>query len=565
MVAPITTQDLAEKFGSIQRLPSRGIGPTDRRDDPRQYLTSLLDSIGPDAQSAPVESADCLAAYSRKQIRRDEDCEIAAARWKVDRSCALHGHSQSAVLVRVRSGVLVEERYIPTADGGYRYEYSLLRKGSESCLPVGAYHRIWCIEEADTVHAFVPPPANPVAPVPPELQAEFVAAKQGALSSPDAAGKAKQSIIAAIQVRLERWAQLEHEQELQGKTTLSTEMIAELRVSGILAAPVPEQLGGWGTPLEETAQAIRLLATRAPATALALAMPLGNAATTRIPDESVAQSLLADFANGRRWITEQVLAGHILAVANSEPGAGGDLAQTQTIATLGSDGQYRLTGRKSFATIGPDADYFLCAAKRNSSENDSKQVVDGFFVAKDALGLSLDGNWNALGMRTTASIGLTLRDTPAAALLGYPGCLEGINARHWSTVLFAAVFVGIGEGAIATAIQEIGAGAKSCYIRASLAECQLNIEAAAGFLEAVASNEQWPASSATRERTVRAKTFAAKSAVEVAMRCAMLCGGRSYRPDHPVYRILHDALAGPLLRPPLSKAMDGIAASLLGM
>jgi alkylation response protein AidB-like acyl-CoA dehydrogenase len=565
MVAPITTQSPAEKFGSIQLLPGRAIGRTDWHDDPRQYLRSLLDGLGPDAVSAPVESADRLAAYSRKQIRRDEDCEIAAARWKVGRSCELHGHSESAVLVRVRSGLLVEERYIPTAGGGYQYESSVLRKGSESYLPAGAYHRIWCIEEADTIHGFAPPPENPVTPVPPELQAEFIAAKQRALSSPDAAGKPNRSIIEAILIRLERWAKLEQEQERQGKTTLSTEMLAELRASGILAAPVPEHLGGWGATLAETAQAIRLLATRAPATALALAMPLGNAAATRIPDECVAESLHADLADGRRWIAGQVLAGRILAVANSEPGAGGDLAQTQTTATLGSDGQYRLTGRKSFATIGPDADYFLCAAKRNSGENDSKQIVDGFFVARDALGLSLDGTWNALGMRTTASIGLTLRDTPAAALLGYPGCLEGINARHWSTVLFAAVFVGIGEGAIAAAVQEIGAGAKSCYVRASLAECQLNVDAATGFLEAVASNEQWPASSATRERIIRAKTFAAKSAVEAAMRCAMLCGGRSYRPDHPVYRTLHDALAGPLLRPPLPKAMDNIAAHLFGV
>jgi alkylation response protein AidB-like acyl-CoA dehydrogenase len=53
------------------------------------------------------------------------------------------------------------------------------------------------------------------------------------------------------------------------------------------------------------------------------------------------------------------------------------------------------------------------------------------------------------------------------------------------------------------------------------------------------------------------------TAVETASQAAMLCGGRSYRADHPVSRFLHDALAGPLLRPPLAKAMDEIADQLL--
>jgi hypothetical protein len=29
--------------------------------------------------------------------------------------------------------------------------------------------------------------------------------------------------------------------------------------------------------------------------------------------------------------------------------------------------------------------------------------------------------------------------------MGYPGCLEGVSARHWSTVLFSAVFLGLAE------------------------------------------------------------------------------------------------------------------------
>ena len=151
---------------------------------------------------------------------------------------------------------------------------------------------------------------------------------------------------------------------------------------------MPVELGGWGSSLAETAQAIRHLARRAPATALALAMPLGNAATARIPDAVVPEgSCATSWQPAAAGLPSRRLAGRILAVANSEPGAGGDLAQTRTLADRGADGTYRLSGKKSFATLGPDADYFLCAARRVGEGLEGKDVVDGFFVARNAPGV----------------------------------------------------------------------------------------------------------------------------------------------------------------------------------
>ena len=98
---------------------------------------------------------------------------------------------------------------------------------------------------------------------------------------------------------------------------------------------------------------------------------------------------------------------------------------------------------------------FPVAARRVGEGPEGRDVVDGFFVARHASGLLLDDAWDPLGMRATASVGLTLEETPAACVLGYRGCLEGVNARHWSTVLFAAVFVGVGEGALAAATEAL--------------------------------------------------------------------------------------------------------------
>ena len=125
----------------------------------------------------------------------------------------------------------------------------------------------------------------------------------------------------------------------------------------------------------------------------------------------------------------------------------------------------------------------------------------------------------------------------------------------------AAVFVGIGEGALAAACEN--APRSSGWARSTLAECALSLDAASGFLDAVARDESTPCSEGYSERCRRVKSFAARTAVEVTSRCMMIAGGRAYRADHAVARALLDAAAGPLLRPPLPQAMDAIAAQLL--
>lgn len=357
---------------------------------------------------------------------------------------------------------------------------------------------------------------------------------------------------ALLERHLSAWATRELRAEEHGVSRLPAATLTELRNSRLLAAPIPVALGGAGASLSVTARAVRRVAEVAPSTALCLAMPLGNAANTRIPDEAVPTSLRRALGAGRAWIAARVLEGAVLAVANSEPGAGGELDKTRTRAVRGGDGAVRLTGVKSFATLGPDADYFLCAARTDGGE------LDAFFVARDADGVRLHDDWDALGLRATASVGLTLERAEASATFVYPGAICGVNARHWSTVLLAAVFAGIGEGALAGATE--CAPSSSSWARATIADCTLALDAAVGFIDAVAYEDRIPAAAGYGERCRRAKSFAARTALEVAARCAMVGGGRAYRPQHAVARALCAAAAGPSLRPLLPQAMDQIAA-----
>lgn len=363
------------------------------------------------------------------------------------------------------------------------------------------------------------------------------------------------ALDALVARHLDDWSARERAVCAAGGQRLPPETVRELRASGLLGAPVPRILGGLGADLFAVARVVRRVAEGAPSTALCLAMPLGNAASARIDESHVAAPLRDACAAGRAFIAARATAGVILAVANSEPGSCGDLANTRTRAVRDGD-IVRLTGEKSFATLGPDADFFLCAARHEDG------ALDAFFVAREAEGVTVAESWHALGMRASSSVGMRLAGAPAAATFLYPGAIGGVNARHWSTLLLGAVFVGIGQGAVRAAAA--CAPRESSFARATLADCALTLDAAAGFLDAVAREDRLPAPPAYVERCRRAKTFAARSALEATTRCMMIAGGRAYRPEHDLARAFLDAAAGPSLRPTLPQAMDQLSDALLG-
>jgi alkylation response protein AidB-like acyl-CoA dehydrogenase/mannose-6-phosphate isomerase-like protein (cupin superfamily) len=522
--------------------------------------TASSTAVFPAARSESI-LAPVASGYRRVRIHRDDEVEVTAARWEAGGHSSLHGHGDSAAAYAVLSGAIEEERFLPQK-GGYRYEKVVLKAGERTYLPPGSFHRVRALEESVTLHRYSPAPPTTTSDVPPAVQQELEEARRRGTAPaprPPALWRPRPD-VGVVEEFVNGWAEREAQANRDGELRLPPATVAEMKDSGILAAPLPPEYGGWGASLDETAEALRRVARRAPSTALALVMPLGNAATALIPEAVIPAALRPALAQGKAWIADRVRGGHILAVANSEPGAGGDLANTKTMARRGADGVYRLSGRKSFATFGRDADYFLCAARRCDGGPDDGRVVDGFFVARDTPGLTVDDRWDPVGMRPTASVGLTLDGAAAEAVLGFPGCLEGVNARHWSTVLFAAVFLGVGEGALREGSRQ--APQDGVWARSALAECALSLEAAAGFVESVARDERWPLPKEAQERARRAKTFVARTAVETATRAVMVSGGRCYTPQHPVFRFLCDALAGPLLRPPMPQAMDAVVRQL---
>lgn len=362
---------------------------------------------------------------------------------------------------------------------------------------------------------------------------------------------------------LERWtATLESAKadlfaaEERGDRTahVDSETLRFLAGSGILTCTIPSDLGGADVSLLSYTARIAALARLAPSAALLAVMPSATIAIARLPEELVPPAERAAFRARRKRMADEALTGRIFAVANTEPGSGGDLGNTKTRAELDGSGRALLTGFKAFASFGMKADVWTCSAR------DAEGRVDAYLVPATAPGLTYVGGWDGVGMRGTESLGIQLEFAPAEDVLGYRGMLEGPNARHFSTLGFAAVFAGVARGAFDEARAAAGT---SALADVKLVEVEARVEAAESLVESVShAAASWPLPPGVKRRANLAKTFAAEVGVFAAETAVLLLGGRAYARAGRAARLLRDALAGPLLRPPLPLAYAELAKGL---
>lgn len=84
-----------------------------------------------------------------------DEHRIVARRWAADAAWSAPIEDDAVELVRVVSGLVEEERYLPEGDE-LRYEVVVLKPGGISHLPRGGYRRLEAITRAVTLHAGAP-------------------------------------------------------------------------------------------------------------------------------------------------------------------------------------------------------------------------------------------------------------------------------------------------------------------------------------------------------------------------------------------------------------------------
>lgn len=335
------------------------------------------------------------------------------------------------------------------------------------------------------------------------------------------------------------------EPELDRNSLPAIENLRDLRRAGLLRLNVPRDAGGIGGDLSDSVEALRLLAHASPSTALMLAMHNSTMANYLIDPAVVPPAQREYFKSQRDWAWTEASSGKIFGVANSEPGAGGNVHASRTSVNESGSG---VTGVKSFASMGLEADYFMVAARHPS------HPVEYYLVENDREHISIDRGWDATGMRGSDSVTLRFEEAPVIGPFGYRGLLDGPNNRHWSTLSFTAVFIGTAESLLSTTTRT----AEGILQKTAAVELHLALQACRGMLRNCVAIAP-PSPGKDYRRLVRdCKVFVTRTLAEKGAALFSAQGGAAYRFTSPVARSFRDLLAGPLLRPPAGATFDEI-------
>lgn len=332
--------------------------------------------------------------------------------------------------------------------------------------------------------------------------------------------------------------------------------IGALHAAGILRAPFAASLGGEGCSLLQAVETIEAIAGASPSLALIASMPLGLAGSYGLGPGAAPPEHRDAWCQQTEQLAAAYRRGELYAACNSEKGAGGSLAATATTARRGADGTYRLSGEKILASSGRFADHFFSTARVDPADLPGAGVVEFFFVASGAEGVTILDDWDGFGMRSTESQTVRYAAAPAESLMGFPNFIEHVQPLQYFYCLFAAIPLGC-AGAI---LKELATPAPaSPGLRLRLAEAAMRLEALQAYLQQTASGWRANAGAAYGARVLRTKTFVTQESTKLCAELFALSGGRHYRRTGRLARLLADSFAGTALRPPLPLALETLS------
>jgi alkylation response protein AidB-like acyl-CoA dehydrogenase len=229
--------------------------------------------------------------------------------------------------------------------------------------------------------------------------------------------------------------------------------VQTLSEAGLLGLVVPEEYGGLGGGLREWAGACFAIGTVCPSTSLAYFFHLTSASRGNLSLKAIDAGLFdAEEEPVVRAFAEKVLYtmgrdGKWLANFASESVKSEASAITITTRATAVDGGWLLNGTKSFGCATGIADQYLVAAGLEGIEDASGLCT--FLVDRDAPGTRGRIEWDALGMRGTATEGLVLEDVFVAAenALALPGsfarmCTQSRSGYVGNQVAASSIYLG---------------------------------------------------------------------------------------------------------------------------
>ncbi|MCC7447806.1 MAG: acyl-CoA/acyl-ACP dehydrogenase [Anaerolineae bacterium] len=338
----------------------------------------------------------------------------------------------------------------------------------------------------------------------------------------------------------------------------------DIRAAGYPKLSVPIEFGGWGANLLDCVKAQEILAMGDGSTALAIAMHvhvIGWAAQIEQWNGNLFAELCKDV----------VTRGALVNSCATEPEMGSPSRGGKPMTTAGRVGDnWIINGRKTYSSMAPALDYFIIPASVVGED-----TVARFLVPRQD-GVQIEDAWDSMGLRAIGNNDVILKDVCVPDRMrintyapSQPSQGKAvINA--WSTLIFGAVYLGIGAAAHEAALKfahervptTLGRPIATLEsIQRRLGEGEMALQTARSVLYRAA--EQWEQHPEDRdnqgESLIVAKIFATNQALAIVDAAMRAVGGASMTRSLPLERYYRDVRAG-LYQPP----HDDTAIPLLG-
>ena len=322
--------------------------------------------------------------------------------------------------------------------------------------------------------------------------------------------------------------------------TFPWENLRELAQIGVLGMAIPEDYGGSGLPVFDTALVLEEVAKVCYATAMALMGEVG-----------VQARVIAVYAPERmkREILPRVCSGEaLLAVCMTEPHAGTDVANYRTNTTIRGE-RATVKGVKTLISRADEAEWFVVF-----SRIDARPGRDGIgcvLVNRHTPGFGVTARYHTMGGENLAEIQFDDCEVPVENVVlregGFRKLLAAFNTQR---CLNPSVSLGLAEGAFEEAIRY--ARERTAFGRAigefqgmrwKLVEMYRDIEAGRSLLyRACLTANPFP----DPHEAAIAKMYCNEMAIRVTSEAIQVHGGYGFTDEYPVSRFYRGARYGTL-------------------
>jgi alkylation response protein AidB-like acyl-CoA dehydrogenase len=320
--------------------------------------------------------------------------------------------------------------------------------------------------------------------------------------------------------------------------TFPWENMRKLAALGVLGMSVPEEYGGLGLPILDTALILEEISKVCYVTAMAT---LGEAGVqTRVIARYAPQAI-------RDRILPRVVSGDcILAVCMTEPHAGTDVANYRTNARITGD-RVILKGTKTLISRAPEAGMFVVFTRVDGKPG--REGIGCVLLEPDTKGFEVTGTFHTMGGENLHEIQFNDCELPLENLViredGFRKLLSAFNTQR---CLNPSISLGLAEGAFDHAVNYVRDRtvfgkpiADHQGVRWKLADMFKDIEAGRGLLyRACLSANPFP----DPFMAAAAKVFNNEMALRVTSEAVQLHGGFGFTDEYPVSRLYRGARYG---------------------